>query len=102
MTPQDEVLIFCTVAGRRENQLVQITDARKIYHADRNGKSWSAIQLTTASSLCAVLDLHVAGQLPQRGLVRQEQVRLEDFLANRFGRIYDTAKQKVVRIRQQA
>jgi hypothetical protein len=37
-----------------------------------------------------VLDLHVAGRLPRRGLVRQEQVQLEDFLANRFGEYYES------------
>ena len=47
-------------------------------------------QITTAAGICAVLDLHVAGRLSRRGLVRQEQVRLEDFLANRFGEYYES------------
>jgi len=49
---------------------------------------WSAIQITTAGSLCAVLDLYFAGRLPDRGFVRQEQVDLDEFLANRFGSCY--------------
>jgi hypothetical protein len=28
--------------------------------------------------------------LPSRGLVRQEEVRFDEFLANRFGRYYET------------
>jgi hypothetical protein len=44
--------------------------------------------MTTASALCAVLDLHVGGKLPSQGFVRQEQVALEEFLGNRFGRCY--------------
>jgi saccharopine dehydrogenase-like NADP-dependent oxidoreductase len=52
------------------------------------GKMRSAIQITTASSLCAMLDMLAAGRLPQAGFVRQEDVRLADFLANRFGRVY--------------
>ena len=49
----------------------------------------SAIQITTAASLCAVVDLHATGKLPKQGFVRQEEVSLPDFLANRFGRCYD-------------
>ena len=48
----------------------------------------SAIQITTASSLCAMLDMVAQGHLPHAGFVRQEDVRLADFLANRFGRVY--------------
>ena len=91
ITLQDVVLIFITVTGWREGRLTQITDARKIYPAAPQGELWSAIQLTTASSLCAVLDLHAQGRLPGQGFVRQEQVSLAEFLTNRFGRIYDCA-----------
>jgi saccharopine dehydrogenase-like NADP-dependent oxidoreductase len=90
ITFQDVVVTFCTVTGRREGQLVQHTDARKIYHQTIGGESWSAIQVTTAAGVCAVLDMFVAGQLPRRGFVRQEQVHFHDFVANRFGRYYDT------------
>ncbi len=89
ITPQDVVLIFCTVTGWKDGHLTQVTDARKIYHGEFMGMNCSAIQLTTASSLCAVLDLHVTGKLPKRGFVRQEQVKLGDFLGNRFGKVYD-------------
>jgi len=44
--------------------------------------------LTTAAGICAMVDLHRAGQLPQSGFVRQEQADLSDFLANRFGQHY--------------
>ncbi len=91
MTLQDVVLIFVTVTGWREGRLTQITDARKVYPAAPQGEPWSAIQLTTASSLCAVLDLHAQGKLPAQGFVRQEQVPLTEFLTNRFGRVYECA-----------
>jgi saccharopine dehydrogenase-like NADP-dependent oxidoreductase len=55
------------------------------------GEAWSAIQITTAAGVCAVLDLHLAGRLPPRGFVRQEQVDFEEFLGNRFGRWYDSS-----------
>jgi saccharopine dehydrogenase-like NADP-dependent oxidoreductase len=89
VTFQDVVVTFCTVTGQRDGQLVQITDARKIYHDHVGGENWSAIQITTAAGICGVLDLHVAGRLPSRGFLRQEQVDFDEFLANRFGRYYD-------------
>ncbi len=88
ITFQDVVITFCTVAGWRKGDLVQISDARKIYARKISGSWWSAIQITTAASLCAVLDLHVAGKLPDHGFVRQEDVSLAHFLANRFGQYY--------------
>jgi saccharopine dehydrogenase-like NADP-dependent oxidoreductase len=87
-TLQDVVLVFCVVTGMKDGAYTQVSDARKIYHAELFGERWSAIQITTASSLCAVLDLHGAGQLPDRGYVGQEEVALPDFLANRFGKVY--------------
>jgi saccharopine dehydrogenase-like NADP-dependent oxidoreductase len=90
VTFQDVVVTFCTVVGRRNGQLVQITDGRKVHHGDVGGQHWSAIQITTAASLCAVLDLAVGGRLPRRGFVRQEQVDFDQFIANRFGKHYDS------------
>lgn len=88
ITFQDVVVVFCTASGCRKGQLVQISDARKIYGQTIDGEAWSAIQITTAAGLCAVLDLMGQGKLPRQGLVRQEQVSLDDFLENRFGQYY--------------
>ncbi len=87
-TLQDVVLIFCVATGWRDGVFTQISDARKVYHAERFGATWSAIQITTASAVCAVLDMHREGGLAPRGFVRQEQISLNDFLANRFGSVY--------------
>jgi saccharopine dehydrogenase-like NADP-dependent oxidoreductase len=89
VTFQDVVVTFSTVTGWRKGLLVQKSDARKIYHQQIGEEAWSAIQITTAAGICAVLDLHVAGRLPKRGLVRQEQVGFDEFLANRFGKYYE-------------
>jgi len=88
-TLQDVVLVFCVVTGMKNGSYTQISDARKIYHADMFGERWSAIQITTASSLCAVLDMHGSGSLPTKGFVSQDQVALPAFLANRFGKVYE-------------
>jgi saccharopine dehydrogenase-like NADP-dependent oxidoreductase len=96
ITFQDVVVVFCTVTGRRNGQLVQISDARKIYRQTLDGEDWSAIQVTTAASLCAAVDLFVAGRLPSQGFVRQEEIALDDFLANRFGAWYAAPRATVL------
>jgi saccharopine dehydrogenase-like NADP-dependent oxidoreductase len=89
ITYQDVVIVFCSVTGWRKGRFVQKSEARKIYRTTLGTEVWSAIQVTTAASLCAVVDLHVAGRLPARGFVKQEEVDYAAFLANRFGRQYD-------------
>ena len=88
ITFQDVVVTFCSVSGWRNNDLVQISDARKVYAEEIDGEIWSAIQLTTAAGICTVVDMHASGLLPENGFVRQEQVELDAFLANRFGKQY--------------
>jgi saccharopine dehydrogenase-like NADP-dependent oxidoreductase len=91
ITLQDVVIVFVTVSGLRGGQLVQETYANKIYAAPFGGRVRSAIQITTAGGICAVLDMLSAGDLPQSGLIKQEEIQLQPFLANRFGRVYAMA-----------
>lgn len=88
ITLQDVVIVFVTVSGLKNGQLLQETYANKIYAAPVGGRVRSAIQITTAGGICAVLDLLAEGRIPQSGLVRQEEIALDRFLANRFGRCY--------------
>jgi saccharopine dehydrogenase-like NADP-dependent oxidoreductase len=86
---QDAVIVFVAVTGRKNGRLVQETYANKIYGREVDGRVLTAIQLSTAAGICAVLDLLAAGRLVRAGLVRQEDVPLPLFLENRFGRIYE-------------
>ncbi len=88
ITYQDVVLVFVTVSGQQHGQLTQESYAKKVYAHEFEGKLMSAIQITTAAGICAMVDMMVAGKLPQKGFVRQEQAELKSFLANRFGRVY--------------
>lgn len=88
ITRQDVVLVFVSVSGWSGERLVQDSFARKIYHTTINGQLWSAIQMTTAASVCVMVDLLHNGKLPAHGFLRQEDVTLTDFLANRFGSHY--------------
>jgi saccharopine dehydrogenase-like NADP-dependent oxidoreductase len=88
ITYQDVVLIFVTVSGMRDGRLTQESYAKKIYSQTIHGQLMSAIQITTAAGICAMTDMLATGKLPQKGFIRQEEAKLPDFLANRFGRYY--------------
>jgi saccharopine dehydrogenase-like NADP-dependent oxidoreductase len=92
-TMQDVVLVFVTVSGMKKGTLVQEVFARKIFADRSETHPLSAIQITTAAGICAAVDLFREGQLPQRGFIRQEQVALPAFLANRFGSAYQQSRQ---------
>lgn len=87
-TLQDVVVIFVTVSGTKNGRLVQETYANKVYAAPVGKIIRSGIQITTASAICAVLDMLAKGDLPQQGFIRQEDITLEAFLSNRFGKAY--------------
>lgn len=95
-TLQDVVIVFVTVSGHQHGRLVQETFAHKIYGQAVNGVMRSAIQITTAAGICAALDLLREGKIPASGFVRQEDIPLDLFLANRFGRAY--AAQPLARV----
>ncbi len=63
VTWQDVVITFVTVAGMRNGQFVQTSDARKVYHQQVGKQHWGAIQLTTAAGICGALDLYVHDRL---------------------------------------
>jgi saccharopine dehydrogenase-like NADP-dependent oxidoreductase len=87
-TEQDVVLIFATATGYREGRFVQETYANKVYAGEIAGIKATGIQITTAAGICTVLDLLANGLIAQRGFVRQEDISLETFLSNRFGKAY--------------
>lgn len=88
ITNQDVVLIYVAVNGYRERQLVEETFVQKIYPKTIAGKLWSSIQVTTAASACAVIDIVLNNPIPRRGFVLQESISLRDFTNNRFGQFY--------------
>jgi saccharopine dehydrogenase-like NADP-dependent oxidoreductase len=88
ITFQDVVIVFCSVTGQRRGNHVKKSTAIKLYPQTIDGESWSAIQVTTGSAVCAVVDLWLQKKLPERGFVKQEQIQLRDFVGNRFGKVY--------------
>jgi saccharopine dehydrogenase-like NADP-dependent oxidoreductase len=85
-TLQDVVIVYAAVTGMQNGELREENYVSKIYPQIIAGRLWSAIQVSTASGLCAVLDLVLMHPERRVGLVTQESFRLPDILANRFGR----------------
>ena len=87
-TFQDFVIIFVTVTGEKNGVFSQENYVKKIKHYPIYGIEWGAIQITTASGICGVLDMHARGLLPQTGFIKQESIDFEKFVKNRFGKVY--------------
>jgi saccharopine dehydrogenase-like NADP-dependent oxidoreductase len=87
-TQQDVVLIYASVTGNRQDDLFEENYVKKIYPQTIAGKLWSAIQVTTASGMCSVVDIIFGNPKEYRGFVTQESISLKGILDNRFGRYY--------------
>ncbi len=98
-TLQDVVIVYAAVTGLQDSELREENYVNKVYPQIIGGRLWSAIQITTASGICAVLDLVLGNPGDYRGFVRQEQFPLDGVLANRFGRYYSDGPGKEVSAR---
>ncbi len=87
-TTEDQVLVYVSAVGYLGGVLTERTYAHKMRFREIGGRVWGAIQVSTASGICAVLDLHAGGHIQQTGLVRQETIPYAAFIANRFGMAY--------------
>lgn len=87
-TDQDVVLIFSTATGWIDGEYRERSFVNKSLAGQVNGKTWGAIQLTTAAGVTGVMDLMRQGKLSAQGFVRQEDVSLNDFMQTEFGRYY--------------
>ena len=98
-TLQDVVIVYVAVTGRQEGELREENYVSKIYPQYIAGRLWSAIQVTTAAGVTAVVDLVLGHPGRYRGFVRQEDFKLVDVLDNRFGRHYADGGSKDVSAR---
>ncbi|CDZ78368.1 Lysine 6-dehydrogenase [Legionella massiliensis] len=87
-TYQDIVIVYVTVEGIKHGELTEKSYVKKVYPATIRDLEWSAIQVSTAAGVCAVVDLVLGQANEYHGLVLQENFRLADVLVNRFGRYY--------------
>ncbi len=86
---EDAVYIHASVEGWVGDRITREELVRTCLPAEICGKRRRAIAWTTAASVCTVVEMVRSGDLPDRGLVTQEKIPLDRFLASRCGRLYD-------------
>ncbi len=84
-TEQDIVLVYVSVDGWQKDHFFEKTYFRKYYPKIIAGKLWSAIQVSSAAGICAVVDLVLTNPAHYQGVLLQENISLKIFLENRFG-----------------
>ena len=88
-TTKDCVIIFVEVNG--QNKILGYTGKiyTKTFYPDMiQGRTFTAIELTTAVGLLAMVELFLNKKLPQEGYVKQESVEWQDILDTKYGWIY--------------
>tara|TARA_X000000950_G_scaffold127200_1_gene159096 strand:+ start:14848 stop:15867 length:1020 start_codon:yes stop_codon:yes gene_type:complete len=83
-TTEDVIVIMASVNGMSKGKLVEKTYHKKIY----GNKGLSAIQLSTASGMCANIMLWALNELPA-GYVKQEDIPYDKWINTKFGKVYE-------------
>lgn len=88
-TDQDLVIAYVSADGVKDGIFIEESYIKKIYPLYKGGMTWSAIQISTASGVCAVVDLVLDKTSQYQGLVLQERFLLNEILSNRFAKCFD-------------
>lgn len=92
-TAQDKCLILVEVTGVAGGKFAQRTYASTVYNTHVGSRHFGAIQITTAAGVCGALDLLLSGAIGKSmGLVKCEEIPMDIFLDNRFGKHFRDEK----------
>lgn len=84
----DIVYIHVAAEGHVDGRLQRREFVRGLKPVEIGGKQRTAIAWTTASSVAAVIEMVREGTLPGRGMLKQEAIPLDGFLATQNGARY--------------
>ncbi len=87
----DIVLVYAAAEGERDGRPVREEFVRMLEPRQIAGRQRTSIAWTTAAGVVGAVQLLAAGRLPQRGLVRQEDMPLDAFLETAAGSLFTTA-----------
>lgn len=85
---EDVVHVHVSAEGMQDGRLSRREFVRSYYPVEIGGRMWRSIAWTTASSVCAVIEMVSSGALPATGFLRQEKIPLEAFFATVNGGRY--------------
>lgn len=83
---QDVVIMDISVTGKKSGRLQEENIVKKYYPQKINQKNYSALQITTAASLCAVVDIVLSNPDKYKGLQYQETFLLKDIQKSVFSK----------------
>ncbi len=86
---EDVVYIYAVVEGWKKEKIEREEFYRAYHRKEIDGQYWRAISWTTAASLVAVIEMVADHKLPQTGFLKQEDIKLEDFLKTESGRFFE-------------
>lgn len=83
-TTDDIVIIYISCSGEIDGKVCRKTYIKKI--TGRSGLS--AIELTTASGVCGVIEIYLRGSFTKAGFIKQEDCSFTDLKSTSFGGIF--------------
>ncbi len=92
-TLDDFVIVSVRGLGTSQGRYMEKTYWRRVPGRYLGKHFFTGIEISTAAGACGVLHLLLAGSLPQKGLVKLEQVSYDRFMETPFGRYYARAGQ---------
>jgi len=88
LTDHDVVVFYVSAVGKSGGELVQRSFVKKIRGEVVGDRKLSAIQLSTAAGVVAVLELFARGAVA-KSFVKQESITFDEFLSTQWGgRVY--------------
>lgn len=87
-TKDDVVLIYVSIHGKQHQQFTKESYVKKFYPRVIHDTPCTAIQATTASGACAIIDIVLNQPDKYHGKIHQEDFSLTNFLQNRFGKYF--------------
>ena len=84
----DVVYVHVSAEGDIEGQLQRHEFVRSFKPLDIGGQTRTAIAWTTAGSVVSVIEMVRDGKLPARGFLKQEDIKLSEFLKTPTGSLY--------------
>lgn len=85
-TDNDVMIVYVSVSGQKNNEFEEENYVLKIQPKEIFSQKWSAIQVATASSAAAIIDIVLLNPQHYSGVIFLENFSLDAVLSNQFGK----------------
>lgn len=87
-TTKDRVILYVSVSGEKNKDFIQESYVKNFFPTTIAGVKYSAMQTTTASGACAVIDTVLNNVKAFHGFIKQEAFDFSKIKENRFGKYF--------------